>query len=90
MREAMALLIPACAIGLFLLPRRTTALGQPAVTGRRRAAVSSVTLALCLGIGFSSLVSTALIVIGIAPTTSRFVLVDVAIWAIVAVRLVGG
>ena len=72
MREALALLIPACAIGVFLLPRRHTA--------GSRSAVAAVTLALCLGIGFSSLTSSGLIVIGIAPTTVGFVVADVAIW----------
>jgi len=76
MREAIAVLIPACAIGVFLYRS----------TGRMstRAAVASLALALCLGIGFSSVVSTALIVLGIAPTSRVFVLTDVAIWVIVA------
>jgi hypothetical protein len=43
--------------------------------------ISVAALVLCLGIGFSSLTSTALIVNGIAPTTGSFVLADVAIWA---------
>jgi hypothetical protein len=72
MREALALLIPACAIGVTLLPR-------PVRGGRSLVAIATLTL--CLGIGFSSLVSTALIVIGIAPTTVGFVVADVAIWA---------
>jgi hypothetical protein len=67
MREAIALLIPACAIGMFLYPRR-----------------ASIALAFCLGIGFSSVVSTALIAIGVAPTSRVFVLTDIAVWAIVA------
>ena len=48
-----------------------------------RAAIASLALALCLGIGFSSVVSTGLIVIGIAPTSWAFVLADVALWVIV-------
>ena len=76
MREVLALLIPASAIGVFLLPR-------PARWGR--ALVSAATLSICLGIGFSSLTSLALIVVGIAPTTRSFLVADVAIWASVAV-----
>ena len=49
----------------------------------RERRIASLALALCLGIGFSSVVSTALIVIGIAPTSRAFVLADVALWVIV-------
>jgi hypothetical protein len=76
MRELLALLIPACAIGVFLY--------RSAGVTSARAAVASLALALCLGIGFSSVVSTALIVIGVAPTSRAFVLVDLVVWAIVA------
>jgi len=76
MREVLALLIPAAAIGVFLLPR-------PARWGR--ALVSAATLSICLGIGFSSLTSLALIVVGIAPTMRSFLVADIAIWASVAV-----
>ena len=71
MREALALLVPACAVGFFILPR-------PLRMGR--ATLCAATLALCLGIGFSSLTATALVVIGMAPATAGFVLIDVAIW----------
>jgi hypothetical protein len=71
MRAALALIIPACAIGTFVLPRPL--LGA-------RSLVSAVTLSVCLGIGFSSLVSTALIVSGLPPATDLFVLIDAAIW----------
>jgi hypothetical protein len=75
MRELLALFIPVCAIGvvLYRLAGRTSA----------RVAIASLALALCLGIGFSSVVSTGLIVIGIAPTSRTFVLADVALWVIV-------
>jgi hypothetical protein len=76
MLEALALLIPACAIGIFLVPRPVR---------RGPSTIGAATLAFCLGIGFSSLVSTALIVGGIAPTTTSFVVADVAIWAAVGV-----
>jgi hypothetical protein len=76
MREALALLIPACAIGLFVLP-------HPLRWGR--SSVAAATLSLCLGIGFSSLVSTALVVMDVAPTTTGFVVADVANWAAIAV-----
>jgi hypothetical protein len=76
MREALALLIPACAIGIFLVPRRA---------GWRRSTILAATLSLCLGIGFSSFVSTALIVGGIAPTATSFVVTDVAIWTAIGV-----
>ncbi len=76
MREAIALLLPACAIGVVLY--------RSAGVMRARAAVASLALALCLGIGFSSVVSTALIFSGIAPVSRAFVLIDVATWAIVA------
>ncbi len=75
MREALALLIPACAIGICVLPR-------PLRWGR--SSVSAAALSLCLGIGFSSLVSIALVVMGAAPTTTGFVVADVAIWTGVA------
>ena len=75
MRETLALLIPACAISGFLLPRRIR---------WERAAISAAALSLCLGIGFSSVVSTALIVMGIAPTTAGFVAADIVVWASVA------
>ena len=71
MREALAVLIPACAIGVFLYPRSASR-------------VFSLALALCLGMGFSSVVSLALIVIGVAPTSRAFVLIDFAVWVIVA------
>ena len=71
MREAISVLIPACAIGICLYP------------SARRHVVFSLALALCLGIGFSSVVSTGLIVIGIAPTSRAFVLADVAVWVVV-------
>jgi hypothetical protein len=76
MREAIAVLIPACAIGVFLY--------RSAGLTSARAAAASLALALCLGIGFSSVVSLALIVIGITPTSRAFVLADMALWAIVA------
>ena len=75
MRELLALLIPVCAIGVFLY--------RSAGWTSARAAIASLALALCLGIGFSSIVSTGLIVIGIAPTSWAFVLADVALWVIV-------
>jgi hypothetical protein len=78
MLEILALLIPACAIAILMLPR-------PLRGGRSLIAV--VTLAFCLGIGFSSVTSTALIVGGLAPTTGTFVLADVAIW--IGVSVVG-
>jgi hypothetical protein len=76
MREALALLIPACAIAVFLLP-------GPVRPGR--ASAGAAALALCLGIGFSSLVSLALVVIGIVPSTTAFIVADVVIWMSVAV-----
>jgi hypothetical protein len=76
MREALALLIPACAIGLFVMP-------HPLRWGR--SSVVAATLSLCLGTGFASLVSTALVVMDVAPTTTGFVVADVAIWAAIAV-----
>jgi hypothetical protein len=76
MREALALLIPACAIGVFVCPR-------PVRPGR--ASVCAAALSLCLGIGFSSLVSLAFVVMGIAPATTAFVVADVVIWTSVAV-----
>ena len=76
MREAIALLLPACAIGVVLY--------RSAGVMSARAAAASLALALCLGIGFSSVVSTALIFSGIAPASRAFVLIDVATWAIVA------
>ena len=71
MREAISVLIPACAIGICLYP------------AGRRYVVFSLALAFCLGIGFSSVVSTALIVIGVAPSSRAFVLADVAVWVVV-------
>ena len=76
MREAIAVLIPAYAIGVFLY----RSLGLVSA----RVAVASLALALCLGIGFSSVVSTALIVIGVAPTSRAFVVADIVVWAIVS------
>jgi hypothetical protein len=76
MREALALLVPACAIGFVILPR-------PLRMGR--ATLCAATLALCLGIGFSSLTSAALVVNGMAPATAGFVLIDVAIWGSIGV-----
>jgi hypothetical protein len=77
MREVLALLIPACAIGILVLP-------CPFRPGRRL--VAAVTLAFCLGIGVSSLTSTALIIVlGISPATRGFVLADIAIWTSVGV-----
>ena len=75
MREALALLLPACAIGFVILPRPLD---------RGRASLCAATIAMCLGIGFSSLTSTALIVSGIAPANVGFVLIDVAIWGGIA------
>jgi hypothetical protein len=75
MREAIALLIPACAIGVCLY--------RFAGAARARAAVVSLALAFSLGIGFSSVVSTALIAAGVAPTGRAFVLADLVVWAIV-------
>ena len=49
-----------------------------------RHAVSGIALALCLGIGLSSLTSIALVAIGISPATRSFVLTDIAIWVSVA------
>lgn len=77
MREAIAVLIPACAIGVFLY----RSLGLVSA----RAAVAALALAVCLGIGFSSIVSTALIVSGVAPTSRTFVPADIAVWAIIGV-----
>lgn len=76
MREVLALLLPACAIGFFILPRPLD---------RGRASLCAAALALGLGIGFSSLTSTALIAGGIAPATVSFVSIDVAIWGGIAV-----
>ena len=84
MREALSVLIPACAIGICLYPSASlpsTGL-RPGKT--RRSVVFSLALAFCLGIGFSSVVSTALIVIGAAPTSRAFVLADIAVWVIIA------
>jgi hypothetical protein len=75
MREALSLLIPACAIGVFVLPRSG---------GWARSSVFAATLSLCLGIGFSSVIATALIVGGVAPAGPGFVLADLTIWIIVA------
>src|SRR5262245_2801048 len=75
MREALCLLIPACAIGVFVLPRSV---------GRARSLVFAATLSLCLGIGFSSVIATALIVGGVAPAGPGFVLADLTIWIMVA------
>jgi hypothetical protein len=75
MREVLALLIPAGAIGVFMLPFPLR---------RGRSFVSAVTLSICLGIGFSSIVSIALIALGVAAGTDRFALIDAAIWASVA------
>lgn len=76
MLEVLAVLIPACAIAVFLCPRRGRA--------RARHVVGAITLASCLGIGFSSLTTLALVASGIALTTRRFVLFDMAIWTTVA------
>ncbi len=76
MRESIALLIPACTIGVFLY-RSVGAISA-------RVAVACVALASCLGIGFSSVISITLIVLGIAPTSRAFVLADLAVWMIVA------
>ena len=76
MREAIALLIPASAIGVFLY--------RSVGSSSARAAFASLALAFCLGIGFSSVVSITLVVIGVAPTSRAFVLSDFAVWAIVA------
>jgi hypothetical protein len=76
MRETIALLIPASAIGVFLY--------RSVGSSSARAVAASLALAFCLGIGFSSVVSIALIVIGVAPTSRAFVLVDVVVWVIVA------
>jgi hypothetical protein len=83
MREAISVLIPACAIGICLYPSAALPTGlRPGKT--RRSVVFSLALAFCLGIGFSSVVSTALIVIGAAPTSPAFVLADIAVWVIIA------
>ena len=83
MREAISILIPACAIGICLYPAGLPSTGlRPGKT--RRYVVFSLALAFCLGIGFSSVVSTTLIVIGVAPSSRAFVLTDMSIWAIVA------
>jgi hypothetical protein len=74
MREALALLIPAGAIGVWVFPALPS----------RAASALAASLALCLGIGFSSLTSTVLVVLGVAPATSGFVLADAAIWVSVA------
>jgi hypothetical protein len=76
MRETIALLIPASAIGVFLY--------RSVGSSSARAVAASLALAFCLGTGFSSVVSIALIVIGVAPTSRAFVLVDVVVWVIVA------
>jgi hypothetical protein len=75
MREAIALLIPASAIGVFLY--------RSVGSSSARAAVASLALAFCLGIGFSSVLSTVLIALGIGPTSRAFVLADVVVWTIV-------
>jgi hypothetical protein len=97
MREALALLIPACAIGFFLFPvlpapagltrlrqRRVAVRPDETVSADARHAVSAIALAICLGIGFSSVTSAAFVAIGIAPASGGFVLADVAIWGSVA------
>ena len=92
MREALALLIPACAIGLFLFPvlpalattvsTRTVAAGlRPAVlAGAPSFHAVCIALALCLGIGFSSLTPSLSSSSASRPRRRRFVLTDVAIW----------
>lgn len=75
MREALALLLPACAIGA-LVPALHRCLGRPS-------RVSAVALALCLGIGLSSITTTALIALGVAPNSGGFVLADAMIWVAV-------
>jgi hypothetical protein len=76
MREAIALLIPTCAIGVFLYRSMSVT--------TVRTAVAAVACAFCLGIGFSSVVSAALIAMGVAPTNGAFALIDMALWVIVA------
>ena len=81
MGEAVALLMPACAIALFLFPILPAAAAGTLAEGqtRRRSravarhAVSARALATCLGIGFSSLTSAAFVALGIAPASSSVV-----------------
>jgi len=74
MREALAVLLPACAVAVFLLPDRL----------RWRSSLAAAAIALGLGLGFSSLLSTALIAGGIAATSIGFVAIDAALWVSVA------
>ena len=74
MREALAVLLPACAVAVLLLPRRL----------RWSSSLAAAAIAIGLGLGFSSLVSTALIAAGIAATSIGFVAIDAAIWVSVA------
>jgi len=76
MREAVALLIPGCAIGVLMPPL--------AVGNGRPSRVSAAALAMCLGIGCSSVTTAALMFVGIAPHGRGFILADAAIWASVA------
>src|SRR5262245_58642373 len=72
MRELLALLIPACALGIFIVPRPLRV---------SRSSVAAAAFAVCLGIGFSSLTSTSLIAVGIGPAMRQFVVADLAMWA---------
>ena len=75
MRETLALLIPSCAMAAAV-PSLVSCVG-----GHSRAAAAA--LALCLGIGFSSVTTIALLVSGIAIHSSAFVVIDAAIWTLV-------
>lgn len=72
-REAIALLVPACAI-VLLAPSLRSICG--------RSGASTAALALCLGIGLSSVTTTGLIAAGMTPREGIFVATDAAIWAI--------
>jgi hypothetical protein len=74
MRETVALLIPAFALGIFIVPRPFRL---------SRSSVAACAFALCLGIGFSSLTTMAFIEAGFGPATWSFVQLDVGVWACV-------
>ena len=72
MREALALLIPVCAVAA-VLP------ALPTCTGRRSPAFTGL-LAIVLGVGLSSVTTFALIGLGMSPRDGRFIAADAAIW----------
>lgn len=76
-REAIALLVPACAIWA-ILPPFSFGLSQPA-------RLAAFALAVCLGIGFSSITTVGFILAGIGPGSSGFVASDALMWTIVGV-----